>query len=138
MSLRVARALRILTLLGLGAIVILAVRLLDAPPPEQSPAPRGGEFSVQDAIRRGGRELAVRGYVFEGPGGLGLRLCNARRRGDPPSCIGPFVELDGADAGTFNLSEGRIEGVAIRWSPDPLTIVGPVDGVRLYVQQVLQ
>ena len=138
MTLRTARLLRVLTLLGLAGVVLAGVRLLDAPPPEQTPEPRPGELSVQEGIWQGGRRLAIRGYVFEGPGGLALRLCNARRRGDPPSCIGPFVELDGADAGTFNLEEGRADGLVVRWSPDPLTLVGPLDGVRLNVQQVLR
>ena len=138
MTVRTARVLRVLTLIGLAAVVLSAVRLLDAPPPDQTVEARAGEFSVQDAIRRGGRQLAVRGYVFDGPGGLALRLCNGRRRGDPPTCLGPFVELDGADRGTFNLEEGKVDDEVVRWSPEPITLVGPVEGARLNVQQVLR
>jgi len=89
MTVRTANILRLVALGLLGVVVVLALRVLNPPDPVQAAKPRGGEVSVSDALNQGvGKPMAVRGYVFEGPGGLGLRVCNGRKPGSPPSTCG--------------------------------------------------
>ena len=141
MTLRTAQALRVLTLLG-AAVLLVGVlsKFVFAPEPKDEEVELSSdERGVADAIRRStGAQMAVRGYVFEGPGGLALRLCDGRKPGDPPTCIGPFVELSGPGLGALALEDGSLDGRRVRWSDDPVTLLGPVDGAAMVVEQVLR
>ncbi len=139
MTRRTANLLRIGTIAGAVIAAWLLYRLFTPDAPTQTPEPRAGETSVAIAINVAATEpLAVRGYVFQGPGGLGLRLCQGRQRGDPPNCLGPFLDLDGVNETSFSLRPGRIDGNPMQWSEEPVTLVGPVVGTRMTVQQVLR
>ena len=71
--------------------------------------------------------------------GLGLRLCDHRRTGSPPSCIGPFLDLAAVDEGSFALKARRDgQGHLVEWQVQPVTLVGVVSGTLLTVQQVLR
>ena len=141
MTLRTARLLRAATFVMAGVLVAVALtKLFAAPPKDEHIEPTTGTLTVNDAIQKiSATPLAVRGFVFEGPGGLRLRLCDSRKPGSPPSCIGPFLDLYGPGIDALDLRTGRDdEGRRVRWSPDPVTLLGPVGGARLDVQQVLR
>src|SRR5688572_20726670 len=92
-----ARILRVLTFVVFAGVVVLAFRTLN-PPDERSIAePRRGEVTVEAAINGSSGVVVIRGHVFSGPGGQGLRLCQGRKTTSPPGCLGPFVDLDGVN-----------------------------------------
>lgn len=137
--------LRALTIAGFVAVVVLGVRALaggGAGGGDDDRArlarPQPGEVSVDAALLAAGdRPLAVRGFVHEG-GGFPLRLCAGLVGREPPACVGPFLEVTGIDARTFNLQRGRDErGRSVGWSPEPVALLGLVTGPRLAVSQVL-
>ena len=140
MTLRTAQALRIVTvLLAAGLVLLGAVKLFDKPDKPQKVELKSDELGVHDAIIRSiGKRMAVRGYVFDGPGGLRLRICEGRMPGSPPSCLGPFIDIDGPGVGTLEFKTGNDHGDPVRWSPDPVTLVGPVSGTRMTVEEVLR
>ena len=141
MTLRTAQLLRAATFVAAGLLVLaVIVKVFAGPAEDEHIESGGGTLTVTEAIQKFSREpLAVRGFVFEGPGGLGLRVCDGRRPGSPPSCIGPFLDLYGPGVDALDLRTGKDgEGRRIRWSPDPVTLLGPVSGARLDVQQVLR
>lgn len=144
MTLRTAQLLRAATFVAAGLLVVLvAFKLFAGPEGDEHIDPEeldGGTLTVNTAIQKISREpVPVRGFVFEGPGGLGLRLCDGRRPGSPPSCIGPFLDLYGPGVDALDLRTGKDDkGRRVRWSPDPVTLLGPVSGARLDVQQVLR
>ena len=141
MTLRTAQLLRAGTFVLAGLLVLGVVLKLFASPPEDEHVESGRDgLRVNDAIQKiSPQPVAVRGFVFEGPGGLGLRLCDGRRPGSPPSCIGPFLDLYGPGVDALELRTGKDgDGRRVRWSPDPVTLFGPVSGARLDVQQVLR
>jgi hypothetical protein len=121
------------------AIVVLGLRLLESDGDRvERPDPRAGEVGVQVAISTAERDpLVVRGFIYEGPGGLGLRLCEGLKAGDPPRCIGPFLDLDGVDRGSFGMTDGDVDGEAVRWSDDSIALRGTIVGTRMQVLQVL-
>ncbi|HLG00617.1 MAG TPA: hypothetical protein VI916_09105, partial [Acidimicrobiia bacterium] len=135
------RVLRTLTLLTFVAAAFLAIRLF-VPSDDvgrQEPTYEDGELSVADAISIArGDPLAVRGYVFAGPGARELRLCNSREGSDPPRCIGPFLSLYGVDAGAFGMREDTDDAEGpLRFSPEEVLVTGPVNGTAMTVQVVL-
>ena len=141
MRLRTAQLLRAATFVAAGLLVVaVVVKLFASPAEDEHITAGGGTLTVTEAIQKISREpVPVRGFVFEGPGGLGLRLCDGRRPGSPPSCIGPFLDLYGPAVNALDLRTGEDgKGRRIRWSPDPVTLLGPVTGARLDVQQVLR
>ena len=128
-----------LTILVFVAAGVLFVRLFNPPPQAKEAEPREGELDVADAISVAGtKPLAVRGYVFKGPGGLGLRLCDGRQPGSPPRCLGPFVDLYRVDEGSFGLKTGKTDAGTVQWVDDPLTIRGTIVGTARTVSEVLQ
>jgi hypothetical protein len=128
---------RVLTVLAFGACVVLAIRLLDRPNPVKQPKAGSNGMRVADAIARAqAQEVAVTGFAFEG-GGWPLRLCDSRKSGSPPSCIGPFVYVAGIDRGSFNMKRGRTADRAVYWTADAVTLLGTLQGTELTVSQVL-
>lgn len=141
MTLRSAHLLRAATFVAAGLFVIAVAFQVFSSPPEDEHIESGRDgLRVNDAIQKiSPTPVAVRGFVFEGPGGLGLRLCDGRRPGSPPSCIGPFLDLYGPGVDALDLRAGEDDkGRPVRWSPEPVTLLGPVSGARLDVQQVLR
>lgn len=128
-----------LTIGGFVAFLVLAARALDRPDAARLAEARSGELSVSDALADSGdRRVAVRGYVHEG-GGFPVRLCSGLQGGDPPRCVGPFLELLQVDAARFGLQQGTDDrGRRVQWSRRPLTLLGTIAGTRMTVAQVLQ
>ena len=120
------------------AIGMLVFRLVGTDDPVERPDTGSGEVGVQTAISTAERDpLVVRGYVYEGPGGLGLRLCEGLHDGDPPTCLGPFLDLDGVDRGSFGMEQDRLDGQLVRWVEDDVALRGVIVGTRMQVLQVL-
>ena len=141
MTRRTAQLARLLTFAGLAALVAVAALKFFAPGAhDQLPTLRAGELRVSRAIDVAGPEaVTVRGDVFVGPGGLGLRLCDHRRTGSPPACVGPFLDLAGVNEGSFALRSGRDKrGRTVKWQPESVTLLGSVNGTLMTVEQVLR
>ncbi len=139
MSHRTAQVLRAATILVFVAIAVVGYRTLNPKEEFDEAERRSGEIDVVQALNVPPEPaVAVRGFVFDGPEGFGLRLCQARENKDSPRCVGPFVDLEGVDRGSFEFRSGRSEqGRPMWWSPKPVTLVGTVSGTRMNVQQVL-
>lgn len=138
-----ARALRAATIAVFVAVVVVAAvagwRTLNPGPTIRQPDLQRGEVSVARSIDVATRApLTVRGFVFKGPGGLGLRLCDGFRREDPPKCRGPFLDLDRVNEGSFALEEGETDDGPILWNDDSIALRGTVVGTRMTVEQVLR
>jgi hypothetical protein len=137
-----AVALRIATVLVFLAVAVVAVRRFtgdDGRSAVTVPGPRSGELAVDQAIAAAPlRPVVVRGYVFDGPGGLGLRLCHGRQNTSPPLCLGPYLDLDGVNEGSFGFRTGRAEAGVVKWVDEPLSLRGTVNGTRIAVAQVLR
>jgi hypothetical protein len=139
MSRAAANALRVATFVVFGVVAFVAYRAFNPPPAQSVPSPRAGEVHVDEAIGIAtDRPLLVRGNVFDGPGGLGLRLCQGKRNTSPPRCIGPFLVLHQVDDGVFPLESGRTEDGEVRWMSDPITLRGTIVGTRMDVSEVLR
>ena len=140
MNQRTARILRVLTFAAFAAVVALAViKLRPEPGGDKAVELQRGELGVAEAISRAPLDpVQVRGFVFAGPGGLRLRLCEALRRGDPPSCIGPFLELDGVDEGSFGLESGGEGDERVRFLDESVALAGTVRGAEIQVTSILQ
>jgi hypothetical protein len=138
-SLFVARLLRVLTLLALFAVAVVAYLTFFGSNAEtrQFPEVQAGETAVAAALDASPtRRLTVRGYVFDDAGPL--RICHGRWKAEPPRCIGPYLELDRVDAGSFELERGEDRfGNAVLWSDDEVVLVGTVLGPRMTVISVL-
>lgn len=138
MPVTTARILRALTVVVFGAVVVLGFRTLN-PPPERSIAEvRGGELNVSAAINGPAGVVTVRGYVFSGPGGSGLRLCQGREASSPPECLGPFLDLDGVNEGSFSLEAKQTGDGDARWVEEPIALRGTVLGTRMTVTEILR
>jgi hypothetical protein len=135
-----ANVLRVLTAVVFVAVAILAVRAFTPAEPTTIPKLRAGETAVDQAISIAGtRPLIVRGHVFDGPGGLGLRLCNGRKNTATPGCLGPFLDLDGVNEGSFRLESGTTpEHLRVRWSPGDVALRGTIVGTRMRVTEILK
>jgi hypothetical protein len=140
MSSRVANLLRIATILVFFAVLALAANRLSRPgDPYTVVEPQRGEFNVANSINRASSDpIVVRGHVFIGPGGLGLRICHGRQNTDPPLCLGPFLDLDGVNEGSFSFESAKADAGTVRWVPEPLALRGTVVGTRMEVSQVLR
>ena len=143
MNERTAKGLRAATAAVFVAVLVVigtsAWRTLNPPPEIRNPELGPSETSVARSIDVSGRGvLTVRGYVFDGPGGLGLRLCDGLRSGDPPRCRGPFLDLDGVNQGNFALERGTTDDGPILWSDTSIALRGRIDGTRMTVEQVLR
>lgn len=139
-SARTGHILRILTIAAFVASGVLAWRLLDGSGSEPvEDADRGTEaYDVKTAIGVSRAEpMTVTGFVFDGPGPVGLRMCNGRRGTNPPRCVGPFLGLEQVDAGSFELRQGTLDGRPYGWSPEPVTATGVLVGTVFTVQVVL-
>ena len=136
---RVAQALRALTIVVFVAVAVVGWRTCNPQEAQTIPEPRAGELPVDQAINVAvDKPLLVRGYVFDGPGGLGLRLCNGRRNTSPPLCLGPFVDLDRVNEGSFSLESGETDDGTVQWMDDPITLRGPILGTRMTVTEILR
>lgn len=132
-----ANILRVATLVMFAIAAVLAFRILNPGDPTSTPTPSGAEVQVDRAIAVAGREpLTVRGYVFDGPGGFGLRLCNGRENTSPPRCLGPFLDLDGVNEGSFTLRSGETKDGRVRWTEESLALRGTILGTRMTVSQI--
>jgi hypothetical protein len=139
MTNRQGQILRAATILVFIAAGVLFVRMVVPQDAAEEVEPRQGELDVADAISVAGQKpLAVRGYVFKGPGGLGLRLCDGKQNGSPPRCLGPFVDLYQVDEGSFGMKSAKTDDGEVKWVPDPLTIRGTIVGTAMTVSEVLQ
>lgn len=137
MSRRTANLVRVATVVMFAVAAVLAYRILNPGDPTSTPKASGAELQVDRAIAVAGREpLTVRGYVFDGPGGFGLRLCNGRENTSPPRCLGPFLDLDGVNEGSFALRSGETKDGEVRWTEDPLALRGTILGTRMTVSQI--
>ena len=138
MSERTGQILRILTVVAFLACGVMAWRLLNGPDPVQRVESDGEALDVMTAIGVSrAKPMTVRGYLFEGPGVFELRMCNGRRGGSPPSCVGPYISLENVDRGSFELREGTVDEGVVRWSPEPVTATGVLVGTLFTVQVVL-
>lgn len=144
MSPTTARVLRVATFVAFGLVLVagsaFVYRILSADPPAKTAEPRSGELSVTRAIDIAGREpLAVRGYVFAGPGGLGLRLCNGVQATSPPRCLGPYLDLERVNEGSFDLAEAETDdGPMLHPKGRAVTLRGTILGTVMDVEQILQ
>ena len=139
MTRRTGQVVRALTIAVFVVAGVLFVRLVMPSDRDKQAEPRQGELDVADAISVAGqRPLAVRVYVFKGPGGLGLRLCDGKQAGSPPRCLGPFLDLYRIDEGSFALRSGTTDAGEVQWVDDPLTIRGTIIGTAMTVSEVLQ
>lgn len=140
MTVRVANLLRVATIIVFIAFVALvATRVFGRPDPQTVAEPQPGELNVANSINRASLEpVVVRGHVFIGPGGLGLRLCHGRQNTDPPLCLGPFLDLDGVNEGSFSFEAAKADAGTVKWVPEPLALRGTVDGTRMAVSEVLR
>lgn len=140
MSSRTANFLRVATIaVFLAFLVLLYMRVFHPGERETIVEPERGELNVADAINRASMDpVVVRGHVFIGPGGLGLRICNGRQNTDPPLCLGPFLDLDGVNEGSFSFETGKADEGIVKWVPEPIALRGTVDGTRMAVSEVLR
>ncbi|MGI8792092.1 MAG: hypothetical protein ACR2H3_02760 [Acidimicrobiales bacterium] len=143
MTERTAKIVRALTVAAFAAVVVagglFVVRVLDTEP-EAKPAEVGdGELNVSRAIDVAQEDrLAVRGFVFDGPGGLGLRLCNGIQKKSPPLCLGPYLDLERIDRESFGLKKARTDDGDVHYPGQPVTLLGVVHGTVMSVEQVLR
>lgn len=140
MSSRTANVLRVATILVFAAFfALVTMRLFGPDDPHTVVEPERGELNVASAINRASMDpVVVRGHVFIGPGGLGLRICNGRQNTDPPLCLGPFLDLDGVNEGSFSFETGKADEGIVKWVPEPIALRGTVDGTRMAVSEVLR
>lgn len=89
--------------------------------------------TVVDAMTAAGASRSVRGFVFDDA--AGLRLCQARQR-DPIACIGPFLELRNLDPASLPLEEVEVGSARFFHTPDPVTLVGAVEGTSMRVDDI--
>lgn len=139
MSNRTANLLRLATIVVFVAFfVLLALRVFRPGEAVTVAEPKPGELNVVNSINRASMEpVVVRGQVFIGPGGLGLRICNGRQNTDPPLCLGPFLDLDGVNEGSFSFKSAKADAGTVKWVPEPLALRGTIDGTRMAVSEVL-
>jgi hypothetical protein len=98
---------------------------------------RPGEIDVLQAVTLNpSGPVSVRGYVMSGP--YGLRLCRGLKGSSPPDCLGPWLELDGVNEGSFSLKSGRRGSTTVSWGPQPVSLLGRVSGAHMAVDHVLQ
>jgi hypothetical protein len=129
---------QVATIAAFVASGFLLYRLVARDDPYEQARADAGALPVRDAIGVSrGETMAVRGFVFDGPGARELRLCDGRKTGHPPRCLGPFVSLHNADAGQLILRRGvdPDEGPVL-YSDEPVTLVGTLLGTILTVQVV--
>ena len=126
--------LRVLTVLAAVGVGVMVYRILNPPGAVDRPPEAGQTLSVSQTLGKGGTgPFDVRGYVFLGGGWTDLRLCDARRRGDPPGCIGPFLYLAGVEASDFDLDSGRGDDGEVQWSKGRVVVSGTLVGTELTV-----
>lgn len=135
-----ARARTLRRILVVGLIVLVALVVLNI-----GLRMRGGDavdtvertddaVTVVDALSvAAGPTRSVRGFVFDDA--IGLRLCHARQT-DPVACIGPFVELRDFDPASVPLEEIERDGQSFFHTPDPVTLVGTIDGMTMRVEDI--
>lgn len=92
-------------------------------------------LSVADAVSRHlTRPVPVTGFAFVEDGAL--RLCNGREPGDPPRCVGPFLDVTGIDPSRLPLERAEPPS-EVSWSPEPVVLAGTVRAGRLDAEEIL-
>jgi len=87
--------------------------------------PRRDEVSVEQLYAPDApREVVVRGYVIDAGDGLPARLCSGLHRASPPTCIGPFVDLEGLDENRLALDHRTVGSRTVVWTPKPVSLAG--------------
>lgn len=139
MNRTVANVLRALTVVVFLAVAFFAFRLFTPSEPQTIDEPKAGEIDVANAVNGfEDRPVTIRGHVFIGPGGLGLRLCQGRQNTSPPQCLGPFVDLDGVNEGSFSFETAKTKDGEVKFGEDPIALRGTVNGTRFNVSEILQ
>ncbi|HUP87546.1 MAG TPA: hypothetical protein VM143_17975 [Acidimicrobiales bacterium] len=139
MTPRIANALRLLTIGVFVAVALVAYRTFNPPAPSSVVAPQRGERNVADAINAADPgPIVVRGHVFLGPGGMGLRICQGRVNSSPPRCLGPFLDLDRVNEGSFALRSGKAKEGVVKWVEEPIAMRGTTVGTRMTVLELLR
>jgi hypothetical protein len=128
--LRTARVLRALTVIVLLAVLVLLYRTLRPGPRSRMVTAGPRAMLVRDALglARPDHTVVVSGYAFRN--GNDIELCSGRTTARRPSCIGPFLYLDGLDPARLDLRRG--------YTLDPVTVSGTVTGSSIQVSQLLQ
>ncbi len=135
----VAKVVRVLTVLVFLAAAVLAFRVFNPEAPQSIEEPGAGELNVANAINGfEDRPVTIRGHVFDGPGGMGLRLCHGRQNTSPPKCLGPFVDLDGVNEGSFSFKTAKTKDGEVKFGKDPIALRGTIVGTRFNVSEILQ
>lgn len=128
---------RILTAVLVIAIVGLAVRLVIVVTDDDEPdevETTEASYSVADALALDRRDgVVVTGYVYDDGTSFPLRLCHGLVDEDPPTCQGPYLSLANLDEMRLDLRSE--EGV--RWTPEPVTLLGAVSLDRFTVTEIL-
>lgn len=145
MTNRSAQAVRALTFLAFGLVLVLGLRACffstdDGNRLETVETSRG-ELSILEALSAPASEsLVVRGFLFYDDK-RGLRLCTYREKADPPECQEPFLDVEGVDRSTFNFDgdghDDRLD-LDVSWMEDSVALVGMINGRVLTVEDVLQ
>lgn len=139
MNRTVANVLRVLTVVVFLAVAFFAFRLFTPSEPQTIDEPKAGEIDVASAINGfEDRPVTIRGEVFVGPGGLGLRLCQGRQNTSPPTCLGPYVDLDGVNEGSFSFRTAKTDGGEVKYGEGSLALRGTIVGTRFNVSEILQ
>jgi hypothetical protein len=142
------RWLEVLGIIVLAAVVLVVVLILtgrggghgpgrhgaagDAGPVSgSSMTAMGPGLSVSDALAsKLPGPLLINGYLLAG-GGI-VRLCEALRESSPPQCGGASLAVQGLDLGA---REDLREQQGTRWSPNPVQLLGHVEGGVLRVDK---
>lgn len=94
----------------------------------------GPGISIKEA--RNGKvkgPILVRGYLLVRAGHR-TRLCTALTKTQPPRCRGPSLVVRGEASQDLNKLTAASSGKA-RWSPEPVRVLGTLEGVVLVVLQ---
>jgi hypothetical protein len=105
---------------------------------ETTTAPAGaeGELSVAQAKESGGDGLTVRGFVFARDEDDWV-LCNRLESSYPPLCIEPTLKIANPDAlADVPLAEGIGQAGGLRWSEQPVSLTGDVQGDAITVSEI--
>lgn len=77
------------------------------------------------------RPVVVGGFVFDDQ--VGLRLCQSRNPGDPPECVGPWLDLERLDTTRLVLEQ---EGEIV-YSTGAVRLGGEITGTVMAVTDIL-
>lgn len=123
----------------LAVVVAVVVRFFPDTNRTTKVEPRSDETSVELAIATAITDpIVVRGYVFDGPGSLPLRLCHGLEDLDPVQCLGPYLVIEGVDQSSFALDDASDDGDRFSFQKESVSLRGVISGTTMRVEQVLQ